>query len=106
MVLQQLVQVYDSSEFTDRQCHESTLFCILTSQKQDLTEKKISLAGHCVWPPFKNKIILSLVTVILPGKVLLGQSFVGLVSQHEEPQTLWAALCYRSHVRVKGSITA
>lgn len=59
MVLQQLVQVYDSSEFTDRQCHESTLFCILTSQKQDLTEKKISLAGHCVWPPFKNKIILS-----------------------------------------------
>ena len=54
MVLQQLVQVYDSSEFTERQCHESTLFCILSSHKQDLTEKKILLAGHCVRPPFKN----------------------------------------------------
>ena len=50
MVLQQLVQVYDSSEFTERQCHESTLFCILTSQKQDLTEKKfhwlVIVSGH------------------------------------------------------------
>lgn len=80
-----------------------TLFCILTCQKQDLTEKKflwlVIVSSH------HSKIILSLVTVILPGKVLLGQSFVGLVSQHEGPQTLSAALCYRSHVRVKGSIT-
>lgn len=80
-----------------------TLFCILTGQKQDLTQKKflwlVIVSGH------HSKIILSLVTVILPGKVLLGQSFVGLVSQHEGPQTLSAALCYRSHVRVRGSIT-
>ena len=68
-----------------------TLFCILTCQKQDLTEKKflwlVIVSSH------HSKIILSLVTVILPGKVLLGNPLLDWylsMRDHKHSRQLYA----------------